>query len=169
MKTIILNRKFYVKPDSGDGKFVVWKNNGTEGPDEIVAGPFATAPEALEVADRLEANAQEGASHNRSMKTATEILLGYLAENPELAKRILDMAVKHEAVKQRAAEQRAKREAAKRKLAELCAQGDALTREIESAQAEINRLRGRVLSLQKARKTVIQEATTLSNALGVQP
>ena len=169
MKTIVLNRKFYVKPSMrADGMFDVWKNNGANAPDQLVGDPFDTPDGADAFARKLEANANTVASDNRSMNNATEILLGYLADNPELANRILDMAIKHEAVKRRAAEQRAKREAAERKLAELCAQGDALTREIGSIQAEINRLRGRVLSLQKARKAVIQEATTLSNALGVQ-
>jgi hypothetical protein len=170
MKTIVLNRKFYVKPSMRvPEEFDVWKNNGTEGPDEIVAGPFASPGDADAFARQLEAKERASERDNRSMKTAAEILLGYLADNPEITKCLLDKAVKHAAEKQRAAEQRAKREAAKRKLAELCAQGDALTREIESIQAEINRLKGRTLSLQKARKAVVQEAITLSNALGVQP
>lgn len=159
---------FYVQPSTSvNGMFSVWKNNGMDARDQMVAGPFASKIAALEKADELEAKAKAAAPDNRSMNNATDILASYLADNPELVQRLLDAAVKHDAVKRRAAEQKAKREAAERKLAELCAQGDALTREIESAQAEINRLKGRVLSLQKARKAVVQEAITLSNALGV--
>jgi len=168
MKTIVINKMFYVRPSMrADGMFDVWKNNGADAPDQLVGDPFDTPDGADAFARKLEAKAKAAASDNRSMNNATDILASYLADNPELVQRLLDAAVKHDAVKRKAEAEKAEREAKKRKLAELCAQGDALTREIESAQAEINCLKGRVLSLQKARKAVVQEAITLSNALGV--
>lgn len=166
MKTIVLNKMFYVKPSTrADGMFDVWKNNGADAPDQLVGTPFASPGDADAFARKLEAKAKAAASDNRSMNNATDILASYLADNPELVQRLLDAAVKHDAIKRKAEAEKAEREAKKRKLAETCSQADAVSREIAAVQAEINKLKGRVLSLQKARKALVREAVSLSNEL----
>ena len=161
MKTIVLNRKFYIRPDNGDpSKIFVWKNNGMDAHDQIVAGPFASKTVALEIVKELEANARNAGSDNQGMNNATDILLGYLAENPEIAKGLFDKAIKYSAVKKRTIE------AAKR-TEELAAALVSTDHQITAAQAEINKLRGLVLSLQKKRKRIADEVIALSKEFGV--
>ena len=161
MKAIVLNRKFYVRPDSSDpSKIFVWKNNGMDAHDQLVAGPFASKIAALEKADELEAKARNAVSDNQGMNNATDILFGYLAENPEIAKGLFDKAIKYSAVKKRTIE------AAKR-TEELAAALVSTDHQIAVAQAEINKLRGLVLSLQKKRKRIADEVIALSKEFGV--
>lgn len=156
MKTIVLNKKFYVR-STEDGSVGVWKNNGDSAPDTLVK-KFGSLNEALAEADKLEAKARAVQPDNRSMNDINAILACYLADNPEITKNLLDRAVKHVAAKKRRSE-------AKRKVVEATIAVDNATREINSLQAEINRLRGKVLSLQKARKALLGQAIAATQEL----
>lgn len=161
MKAIVLNRKFYIRPDNGDpNRIFVWKNNGMDAHDQLVAGPFTSKTAALEIVKELEAKARNAVPNNQGMNNATDILLGYLAENPEITKGLLDKAIKHAAAKKRAIE-------AARRAEELAAALTSTDRQIAAAQAEINKLRGLVLSLQKKRKRIADEVIALSKEFGV--